>query len=126
MIERARQWARSIEGDVATLYLAARDPRTPWPARAAALAVAAYAVSPIDLIPDVIPVLGYLDDLVILPLGIVLATRLIPRELLAELRQAAQTTGPPPSHWIVAAIIAALWAVSAVSAAVWIWHSCCV
>lgn len=70
MLESAKQWARSLKQDVIALWIAARDPRTPWHAKALAAAVAAYALSPIDLIPDFIPVLGYLDDLLIVPLGI--------------------------------------------------------
>jgi uncharacterized membrane protein YkvA (DUF1232 family) len=88
-----RKWARAIVRDVHALYLAARDPRVPWYAKGIALAVAAYALSPIDLIPDFIPVLGQLDDAVIVPLGILLAVRLIPRELMAEFRAAADRAG---------------------------------
>ena len=69
MLERIKQWARAIKRDVIALWIAARDPRVPWYAKALAMAIAAYALSPIDLIPDFIPVLGYLDDLVIVPLG---------------------------------------------------------
>src|SRR5512145_2166648 len=76
--ERLRQWARTVRREVLMLYLAARDPRVPWYAKVVAACVAAYALSPIDLIPDFIPVLGYLDDVIIVPLGIVLAMRLIP------------------------------------------------
>ena len=81
MLERAKQWARLIKRDVIALWIAARDPRVPWYAKALAMAVAAYALSPIDLIPDFIPVLGYLDDLVIVPLGILLVVRLVPAPL---------------------------------------------
>ena len=70
MLQRVKQWARAIKRDVVALWLAARDPRVPWFAKVLAGAVAAYALSPIDLIPDFIPVLGYLDDLLIVPLGI--------------------------------------------------------
>ena len=70
---RVREWARSIKRDVHALYLAAHDPRTPWHVKAFALSIAAYALSPIDLIPDFIPVVGYLDDAIILPLAIMLA-----------------------------------------------------
>ncbi|HTH27548.1 MAG TPA: DUF1232 domain-containing protein, partial [Sphingobium sp.] len=86
VLERLKGWARGIKRDVLALWIAARDPRTPLLAKAMAGAVAAYALSPIDLIPDVIPVLGYLDDLLILPLGIMLAVRMIPAPLLAEFR----------------------------------------
>ena len=78
-----------MKRDVHALFLAARDPRVPWYAKAAAMAVAAYAVSPIDLIPDFIPVVGYLDDLVLVPLGVRLAVRLVPEELMREFRSAA-------------------------------------
>lgn len=83
-IDTARQWARNIKRDVHAVWLAARDPRTPWFAKALALAVAGYAVSPIDLIPDFIPIFSYLDDLIIVPLGIMLVVRLIPPEVMEE------------------------------------------
>ena len=95
MKERLRVWARGITRDVHALYLAARDPRVPWYAKAAAIAVAAYALSPIDLIPDFIPVLGYLDDLIIVPLGILLAVRLVPEDLMAEFRASASGPSDP-------------------------------
>ena len=79
--------ARAFKREVRAVYLAMRDPRTPWYARLLAGAVVAYAFSPIDLIPDPIPVLGYLDDLVLLPLGIALALKLIPAQVMAECRQ---------------------------------------
>ena len=88
-VERLKGWARALKRDVVALWLAARDPRTPLAAKLVAGAVAAYALSPIDLIPDFIPVLGYLDDLLLVPAGIWLAVRLIPEELLAELRAVA-------------------------------------
>lgn len=78
MRESLKHWARSIRRDVHAVYLAARDPRTPWYAKALALGVAGYALSPIDLIPDFIPVIGYLDDAVIVPLGIMAVVKLIP------------------------------------------------
>jgi uncharacterized membrane protein YkvA (DUF1232 family) len=76
--DRLRSWGAASKRDVVALWLAARDPRVPWRAKAVAAAVAAYALSPIDLIPDFVPVLGYLDDLIVLPLGILLAVKLIP------------------------------------------------
>ena len=85
--ETANKWPRSAER--AALYLAYRDPRTPWYARVAAILVIAYALSPIDLIPDFIPVLGYLDDLIILPLGIFFAMKLIPAEIMVSAREKA-------------------------------------
>src|SRR6266704_2065735 len=98
MLKKAKEWARTIKRDVVAIWIAAHDPRVPWHAKALALAVAAYALSPIDLIPDFIPVLGYLDDLIIVPLGILLVVRLIPAGLMAEFRaEAARREGAPRS-----------------------------
>lgn len=83
---RVRRYAEGLRRDVYALYLAYRDPRVPWYARAWALLVVAYALSPIDLIPDALPVIGYLDDLVLVPLGLMLAHRLIPPAVMAEAR----------------------------------------
>lgn len=105
---RLRGWARGIKRDVHALYLSARDPRVPWYAKAVALAVAAYALSPIDLIPDFVPVLGYLDDLIIVPLGILLAVRLIPADVFAEHRATADET-PLPRNRTAAIVIIAIW-----------------
>ena len=108
MVERLRGWARDIKRDVHALYLCARDPRVPWYAKAVALCVAAYALSPIDLIPDFIPVLGYLDDLILVPLGILLAVRLIPPAVLAEHRAAA-ASAPLRASRTAAVVIIAIW-----------------
>ncbi|OHD06586.1 MAG: hypothetical protein A3E77_10845 [Sphingopyxis sp. RIFCSPHIGHO2_12_FULL_65_19] len=91
-------------------WLAARDPRVPWLARALAIAVAAYALSPIDLIPDFIPVLGWLDDLIIVPLGLVAVRRLIPAPLWTELHAAAEAASDRPSSRAGMAFILLLWA----------------
>lgn len=120
VIEKARIWVRSIKMDVTALYLAGRDARTPWLAKAVAIAVAAYALSPIDLIPDFIPVLGYLDDLLIVPLGIVLAVRLIPAALMAEFRAAAQARGRLPASRTAAAVIVGLWLAGLAVTAWWL------
>jgi uncharacterized membrane protein YkvA (DUF1232 family) len=84
MLERLKRWARAVKRDVLALYLAGRDPRVPWYAKALAAATAAYALSPIDLVPDFIPVIGYLDDLIIVPVAIVLVIRLIPAGVMEE------------------------------------------
>jgi uncharacterized membrane protein YkvA (DUF1232 family) len=98
-----------------TLYLAARDPRTPWYAKAMIACIVAYALSPIDLIPDFIPVLGYLDDLLLLPSGIYLALKLIPAEVLIDARcRAAKTSSYLPKSWSAALIIIILWLVALV------------
>jgi uncharacterized membrane protein YkvA (DUF1232 family) len=118
MIERLKGWAKALKRDVVALWLAARDPRVPWYAKATAGAVAAYALSPIDLIPDFIPVLGYLDDLIIVPAGIWLAVRMIPQPLLAEFRKRAETRGRPKG-FAAAAFIVSLWLV-ALAATTWL------
>jgi uncharacterized membrane protein YkvA (DUF1232 family) len=89
MLEQLKTRARALKKDVFAVYLAAKDPRTPWYAKGLVLLIVAYALSPIDLIPDFVPVLGYLDDLIIVPGGIWLAIRLIPPEVLAESRNRA-------------------------------------
>jgi uncharacterized membrane protein YkvA (DUF1232 family) len=87
MTDRRKEWARTIKRGAHALYLASRDPRVPWYAKPLAIVIAGYALSPIDLIPDFIPVLGYLDDVILLPLGIVLAIRLIPPEIMTQHRE---------------------------------------
>jgi uncharacterized membrane protein YkvA (DUF1232 family) len=119
LFNRLKQWARAIKRDVHALYLAARDPRVPWYAKAIAIVVAGYALSPIDLIPDFIPVLGYLDDLILVPLGIWLAIRFIPPEILAEHRATAEASGRRPVSKAAAAAIVTIWIVLA-AAAGWI------
>jgi len=109
MMSSLKSWARTLKQHTLTVYFAARDPRTPLLVRLLALLVAAYALSPIDLIPDFIPVIGYLDDLLLLPLGLWLVVRLTPPEVIATAReQAAQATERPVSRWIAVFIIG-LW-----------------
>src|SRR4051812_39629831 len=86
MLSRLKDWALAVTRDVQAIYLSSRDPRVPWYSKALAVVVAAYALSPIDLIPDFIPVLGYLDDLILVPLGIALVVSLIPPEVMKEHR----------------------------------------
>jgi uncharacterized membrane protein YkvA (DUF1232 family) len=119
VFERLRQWAHPLKRDVLALYLAARDPRVLWYAKAVAACVAVYALSPIDLIPDFIPILGYLDDLIIVPLWIWVAIQLTPPWLLEAHRQAAMARPQPrPRSWVGAAIILGLWALAG-GAMVW-------
>ncbi len=106
----AVRWARRIGRDAAALWIAARDPRVPWHAKAVAAAVAAYALSPIDLIPDFVPVIGYLDDLVIVPLGILLVIALLPPGVMAEHRAAAAAARDKPESRTGAVAIIAIWA----------------
>ena len=96
MLSQIRGWARRLKRDSHAVYLAARDPRVPWHVKLLALAVAGYALSPIDLIPDFIPVVGYLDDLVIVPLGVWLVVSLIPAEIMSECRARANAAGERP------------------------------
>ncbi|MBB3539447.1 MULTISPECIES: DUF1232 domain-containing protein [unclassified Rhizobium] len=110
LISKLKAWAKSLKRDIVALWLAARDPRVPWPAKAVAGAVAAYALSPVDLIPDFIPVLGYLDDLVIVPLGIMLALRLVPADVMEDLRTRAAARLDRPSSRLGLIFILALWA----------------
>jgi uncharacterized membrane protein YkvA (DUF1232 family) len=123
VFRRLRQWSGAIRSDVHAIYLAARDPRVPWYAKALALAVAAYALSPIDLIPDFIPVLGYLDELVILPPAILLVVRLIPDEVMAEHRAAAAAAGTRPLSRAGAAAIITVWVALAIGAVLLVYNS---
>lgn len=109
MLSRLKQWSRALKRDAHAIYLAARDPRVPWPAKALGIAVAAYAFSPIDLIPDFIPVLGYLDDLIIVPLGIALVVKLIPPELMREHRARAIAAQNRPVSIAGAALVIMVW-----------------
>ena len=118
---RLKAWARAIRRDVHALWLAARDPRTPWPARLLAVVIAAYALSPIDLIPDVIPLLGLLDEAVLLPVAILLVIRLIPRPLMAEFRAAALAAEARPVSRAGAACVVLVWLVAAGALLWWFW-----
>jgi uncharacterized membrane protein YkvA (DUF1232 family) len=107
-MKQLQEWSRSIKREVRALVLAARDPRTPWYAKATAICVAAYALSPIDLIPDFIPILGQLDDVIIVPLGIWLVVRMIPPDVLNEHRMAAAAfdeTNPASTAGAVAIVL---------------------
>lgn len=109
-----RERARVIKRDTVALYLACRHPETPWYAKALAGAMVAYALSPIDLIPDFVPVLGYLDDLLLLPAGIALAVRLIPGPVLADCRQRASDLAERPVSRGGTAVIITVWVLAIV------------
>lgn len=127
MFAKLKERVHHLKGETFALYLAARHPGTPWYAKAFVAGVVAYAFSPIDLIPDFIPVLGYLDDLILVPLGIVIAIRMIPPAVLAECRvraQAMMADGKPTSRtaaiviigiWILVAALFALWVMDRMS-----------
>ena len=113
MLQRLKKGAASLKRDVMALWFVSRDPRTPWYARALTMLIVAYALSPIDLIPDFIPLLGYLDEVILLPLGISLVLHLVPPEALADARARAQSWAesrqPKPGGWIAAAVIVLTW-----------------
>lgn len=110
MIARLKIWIHRAKRDVLALYLAARDPRVPWYARAMAAVVAAYALSPIDLIPDFIPVLGYLDDAILIPLGVLAVVRMVPDDVMADLRQQAEyRLRQRPSSTTAAVVVVVVW-----------------
>lgn len=113
LITRVRKWVKVVKRDALALWLAARDPRTPWYAKALAAFVAAYAFSPVDLIPDFIPVVGYLDDLLLVPLGITVIIALIPRDLMDEFRAEAVKRSERPVSRAGFIIVATLWIVAA-------------
>ena len=110
-VARWKQRARDLKKETYALYLATRDVRVPWYAKFLAVCVVGYAFSPIDLIPDYIPVLGYVDDLVLVPLGIALVLKMIPEEVMAECREKAQTimAQGKPTNWVAASVIVAVW-----------------
>ena len=109
MLDGLKRWSRTVRRDVHAIYLASRDPLVPWYVKALGVAVAAYALSPIDLIPDFIPVIGYLDDLLIVPLGIALVVRLIPPEVMAKHRALAMASQERPVSFAGATVIVLIW-----------------
>ncbi|MBL8428564.1 MAG: DUF1232 domain-containing protein [Dechloromonas sp.] len=125
VLAKLNQRARHLKAETFALYLAARDARTPWHAKLLVAIIVAYAFSPIDLIPDFIPVLGYLDDLILIPLGIALAIKLVPDHVLAECRARAQETiqtGKPVSR-IAGAVIIVIWLVLATICIMWAYEA---
>lgn len=120
MLAKWKSWARALKREVYALYLAYRDPRVPWYARLVAGCVVAYAFSPIDLIPDPIPVLGYLDDLILIPLGVALAIKLIPPTVLADCRAEAALVmaAGKPTNLVAAVVIVGVWLLLAVLGAI--------
>jgi uncharacterized membrane protein YkvA (DUF1232 family) len=124
-LEDLKKRVRHLKGETYALYLAARHPETPWYAKVFVAGVVAYAFSPIDLIPDFVPVLGYLDDLILIPLGIAVAIRMIPPSVLAECRaraQASMADGKPVSR-IAAAVIIGIWLLLAALFSLWAYEA---
>ena len=114
--------ARALKRETPALWFALRDPRTPWAARVVGALVVAYALSPIDLIPDFIPVLGLLDDLILLPLGIALCIRLIPADVFEDARRRAIDAEHQPANRIAAVVIVLIWIGLAVACGIWAWR----
>lgn len=124
-IQKWKRWASKLKKEAYALYLAYKDPRTPWYAKVCAACVVGYAFSPIDLIPDPIPVLGYLDDLILIPIGIALALKMVPRNVLVECRKEAQKAtnlGRLP-NWVAAGFIIGIWLLLLALAAALTWRA---
>jgi uncharacterized membrane protein YkvA (DUF1232 family) len=121
-LERWKRRARELKQEVHALALACKDPRVPWYAKLLAACIVAYALSPIDLIPDFIPVLGYLDDLILVPLGIYFVLKMIPAEVMAEYREQTKAFADQkrPTNWLAAAVIVATWIVLALLVLRWV------
>jgi uncharacterized membrane protein YkvA (DUF1232 family) len=123
MLQAWKNRVHQLKTELYALYLAYRDPRVPWYGRLWAAVVVAYAFSPIDLIPDPIPVLGYVDDLILIPLGILIALRMIPADVMAESRVQAgeRMANGVPVNWIGAALVLLLWIALAAMVVRWLW-----
>lgn len=121
-MQSLRQFAKELKKDVYAVYLASKDPRVPWYAKLLAIIIVAYAFSPIDLIPDVIPVIGYLDDLLIVPLGIWLLIKLIPPSVLSECRERAEIeqSSSKPTNWVAAGVVVAIWFLLGILVVLWL------
>ena len=124
LLIRLKDKARALKRETTALWFALRDPRTPWAARIVGALVVAYALSPIDLIPDFIPVLGLLDDLILLPLGIALCIRLIPVDVFDDARRRAIDAGRQPTNRIAAVVIVLIWIGLTVACGIWAWFGC--
>jgi uncharacterized membrane protein YkvA (DUF1232 family) len=121
LLNKLKEWAQHLKGETFALYYAARDSRTPWYAKLFVASIVAYAFSPIDLIPDFVPVLGYLDDLILIPIGIALAIKLVPDYILADCRARAQDAmqNEKPASRIAGAVIVLIWLVLMALCIVW-------
>ncbi len=117
-----KAWAQALKREVVVLAIAARDPRTPWHVKALTLAVVAYAASPIDLIPDFIPVLGFLDELILLPLALRFILRRVPADVLADARATADARSRMPRSLAGAAFVVTIWLLVLGGAAWWLWR----
>lgn len=117
-----KRWAKELKQQALVIYFVARDPRTPWLVRLLGFFVAAYALSPIDLIPDFIPLLGYLDDLVLVPLGVLIVLRLVPLEVKQSAREMAAVAVDRPVSRAMAVVIVTIWLVMGAVLGLWVWR----
>jgi uncharacterized membrane protein YkvA (DUF1232 family) len=125
LFRKWKSWAKRLKIETFTLYLASKDPRVPWYAKVYVACIVGYAFSPIDLIPDFIPILGYIDDLILLPIGIMLALRMIPSHVLAECRLEAKKAfenGSPVSRW-AGVVILVIWIMVIVLTALFVFRA---
>lgn len=121
-MQSLKKFAKKLKQEVYAVYLASKDPRTPWYAKVLAVIIVAYAFSPLDLIPNPIPLLGYLDNLIIIPLGIWLVLKLIPPSVLSECRERAEIEKlqGKPTNWIAAIFIVVIWLLLGIAIAIWL------
>lgn len=130
MVEKAlllevKKRAQQLKAETYALYLVARDPRTPWYAKLLVAGIVAYAFSPIDMIPDFIPIIGYLDDLILLPIAITLALKMVPHSVLVECRAQAHDTmqNKQPISWVAGAVIISIWVLLVTLCIVWLYEA---
>ena len=125
MLLKLKKRAQQLKAETYALYLVARDPRTPWYAKLLVAGIVAYAFSPIDLIPDFIPVIGYLDDLILLPMAIALALKMVPHSVLVECRARAHGTiqNNKPISWVAGAVIISIWVLLVTLCIVWLYEA---
>src|SRR6266571_3023053 len=123
LLSSLKQRARRLKSETLVLWFAARHPGTPWYAKLLVAGIVAYALSPIDLIPDFVPILGYLDDLILIPLGIVLAIRMIPAPILEECRARDRMASARPVSRVAALVIVAVWIAAAALCGVWVYRT---
>ncbi|MCI2252783.1 DUF1232 domain-containing protein [Domibacillus sp. PGB-M46] len=123
-MNRLKKWARQLKRQLFMLYFACRDPRVPWYAKLFTACVVAYAFSPIDLIPDFIPVLGYIDDILLVPLGIFFALKMIPKPVMADCEEKAQKLmkDGKPKNWTAGVLVLLIWAALFIWVGRWIWQ----
>ncbi|WHX66381.1 YkvA family protein [Peribacillus frigoritolerans] len=124
MFDKIKIWARGLKRQIFILYFACKDERVPWHAKAFTACVVAYAFSPIDLIPDFIPILGYLDDVILVPIGIMIALKMIPKSVLTdcEVKAEEMMKKGKPKNWIVGSLIVMIWVFIIIWAIIYIYR----